>query len=608
MRPAQPEFDEEHLRLVTDKLSAKADKLTRANERLTALVDLGLDLASERDVPRLLQSFCHRAREIVGARVAVVCILNDNTQQALHLAVSGLDAEAEARLRSGQPRHGFLHAILKQRTCLRLPAGDDEAADPGLPDSFPPCDAALGAPMVSPSRVYGWLCLLDKLAADQFSAEDERVAGIVAAQVGRLYEYGSLFASLAHHAADLEREVTERQRAEQSLRESEETLRLTQRQLQQAQKMEAIGRLAGGVAHDFNNLLTVINGYGELLLSRMADGDPMRTLIREMVTAGDRAAILTRQLLAFSRKTILEPRVLDLTAVVADVEKMLRRIVGEDVQLSTVAGQDVGAIKADLSHIEQVLMNLVVNARDAMPQGGRLTIAVKNADLDEPYVSAHPGTHLGPHVLLAVTDTGCGMDAATLAHIFEPFFTTKGERGTGLGLATVHGIVEQSGGHVTVDSAVGQGTTVRVYLPHCAARPAPAKANAHLAAMPRGSETVLLVEDEEGVRALCRHVLSSCGYTVMEARDGAEALRVAGAHAPRLDLLVTDVVLPRMGGREIAERVSALHSEVKVLYLSGYTSDAVVRHGIQQAEVAFLQKPFTPATLAAKVRDVLDCA
>jgi CheY-like chemotaxis protein len=285
---------------------------------------------------------------------------------------------------------------------------------------------------------------------------------------------------------------------------------------------------------------------------------------------------------------------------------MLRRIVGEDIQLSVAADPTAGAVKADAGQVEQVILNLVVNARDAMPTGGRITIEVGIVELDETYTRGHPDARPGPHVLLAVTDTGCGMDAATAARVFEPFFSTKGEHGTGLGLATVYGIVKQSGGHVAVYSEVGVGTTFKVYLPRVEKRPPESRSRRDPRVLPKGGETVLMVEDEEGVRALTRHILQGCGYTVLDARDGAEAVRLVGQHRGRIDLLVTDVVMPRMGGRDVAERVAALHPGVKVLFLSGYTDDAVVRHGILEAEVAFLQKPFTPAALAAKVRDVLD--
>jgi PAS domain S-box-containing protein len=377
-------------------------------------------------------------------------------------------------------------------------------------------------------------------------------------------------------------------------------------QFRQSQKMEAIGRLAGGVAHDFNNLLTIINGYGTLMMGNLPAGDPNRELVREVVAAGERATGLTRQLLAFSRKAIVEPKVLDLKELVANVDRMLRRIVGEDISLTVVLEPDAGAVKADAGQLEQVLLNLVVNARDAMPRGGRITIEVRDVELDETYTRAHSEASPGAHILMAVTDTGCGMDQATITRIFEPFFTTKGEHGTGLGLATVHGIVKQSGGHVGVYSEVGRGTTFKVYLPRVAKAPSGSVPRLSRVGMLTGNEMVLLVEDEDGVRVLTRHILRGCGYTVLEAADGAEALRLAEDHVGRIDLLVTDVVLPRMGGREVAERVSALHPEIKVLFLSGYTDDAIVRHGILEAQVVFLQKPFTAVSLATKVREVLD--
>jgi PAS domain S-box-containing protein len=843
------EFDRDHLRLLTDKLSQKADELKRANERLTALVDLGLDLGSERDPRRLLQSFCHRAREIVGARYALVGVLDKEGRQLRHAVTSGMGPEIAAPLGSLDPRQGILEAVLNEGRCARRLNPGGRPGGLGLSPSFPPFQSFLGAPLLSPARVFGWLCLLDKLGGEEFSADDERVAGVLAAQVGRVYENGSLYTDVLRHTADLELEVAERQRAEAALRESEEkfrgafeytnvatvltdidnhfvrvnaafaqlfgystaemlqlsmgdithpddlaesyarretllaggghffqmekrylhrdghvlwgltnialvrdasgqpryyvgqvqditerrlaeeALRFAQQRLQhvlasspavlytlavegedfrptwisenvqemlgypveevfrpnwwnegihpedlprvqaemqqgllksgdvvteyrfrhrdgkyhwvrteqrllrdaagrplevvgswsditerkhledqyrQAQKMEAVGRLAGGVAHDFNNLLTVINGYGELVMATLPAGDPTRELVREVVAAGDRAAGLTRQLLAFSRKAILAPVVLDLKELVANVDKMLRRIIGEDIQLAVVTDPDLAAVKADPGQLEQVIVNLVVNARDAMPQGGHLTIEARNVYLDETYARDHPEARSGRHVLLAVSDTGCGMDAATLARIWEPFFTTKGEKGTGLGLATVYGIVKQSGGHVAAYSEVGNGTTIKVYQPRVEQRPRLSKSHQGLMVMPRGSETVLLVEDEDGVRALARHVLQGCGYTVLEAYDGAEALRVAGQYQGRIDLLVTDVVLPRMGGRILAERLAGMHAGVKVLFLSGYTDDAVVRHGILEAQVAFLQKPFTPASLAAKVREVLD--
>jgi PAS domain S-box-containing protein len=377
-------------------------------------------------------------------------------------------------------------------------------------------------------------------------------------------------------------------------------------QFRQSQKMEAVGRLAGGVAHDFNNLLTVINGYGELLLSTLPPSDFSADMIREIVAAGNRAAGLTRQLLAFSRKAILEPKPLHLETVVLELEKMLRRIVGEDIQLAITTDRDAGTVLADPGQIEQVILNLVVNARDAMPRGGRLTIEVHTTTLDESYTRDHPDARPGSYVLLAVSDTGSGMDEATRARVFEPFFTTKGEHGTGLGLATVHGIIKQSDGHIAVYSELGFGTTFKVYLPRLD-RPAEApKSKPNAAEFPRGTETILVVEDEDGVRALIQHLLERCGYAVVPARDGFEALEIAEQLGSEIHLLMTDVVMPRMSGRDLGERLSKQFPGMRVLFLSGYTDDAIVRHGILESEVAFLHKPFTPGGLAEKVRQVLD--
>jgi CheY-like chemotaxis protein len=313
--------------------------------------------------------------------------------------------------------------------------------------------------------------------------------------------------------------------------------------------------------------------------------------------------------LAFSRQQMLAPRLLDLNAVVADLDKMLRRLIGEDVELVCVTDPQLGPVKADPGQVEQVLLNLAINARDAMPTGGRLTIQTRRVELDEAYARTHPDARAGLHALVSVSDTGVGMDRATLARIWEPFYTTKAAgKGTGLGLAMVYGIVKQSEGHVAVTSAPGRGSTFQVYLPLAEETGRLAKSNQGAAGMPRGTETILLAEDEEAVRALTRRVLQSCGYTLLEAADGVEALRVAAEHGGRIDLLVSDVVMPRMGGRELAERLHGLHPAARVLFLSGYTDDAVVRHGVQEDQVAFLQKPFTPPALAMKVREVLDSA
>jgi PAS domain S-box-containing protein len=385
--------------------------------------------------------------------------------------------------------------------------------------------------------------------------------------------------------------------------------RLLESQLHQAQKMEAVGQLAGGIAHDFNNLLTVILGYSGVIRGQLQDDHPVRPEVDEIQKAGERAATLTRQLLAFSRRQVLLPQVLDVNAVVTDVDKMLRRLIGEDVDLRTVCDPGTGRVKADPGQLEQVLMNLAVNARDAMPGGGKLTIATRNVEVGEAYAREHVPMKPGSYVMLSVSDTGVGMDAQTKARIFEPFFTTKEKgKGTGLGLATVYGIVKQSGGFIWVYSEPEHGTAFKIYFPrveeeaeHARRRSAPQAPESV-----SGTETLLLVEDEEGVRRLAREVLEKHGYTVLEASGRQSALDLAEHHSGPIHLVLTDVVMPEMDGPEVATRLSALRPGIKVLYMSGYTNDAVLHRGLLDAGVAFLQKPFSPKELARRVRELLD--
>jgi PAS domain S-box-containing protein len=378
-------------------------------------------------------------------------------------------------------------------------------------------------------------------------------------------------------------------------------------QLRQKQKMEAVGRLAGGVAHDFNNLLTVINGYSELMLDRIGPADPLHASAEQIKSAAERAASLTRQLLAFSRQQVMEPRTLDLNGVLERLDRLLRRLIGEDIEVVMHTSPSLGSVKADPGQIEQVILNLVVNARDAMANGGKLTLETANVELDETYVREHAApVSPGPYVLLAVSDTGAGMDPETQARIFEPFFTTKeAGKGTGLGLATVYGVIKQSNGYIWVYSEPGHGTTFKIYLPRVDHTAEALEPVAPAARRP-GTETILLVEDDWQLRDLARSLLSSLGYNVLTVDSVAEVEAMCDRHAGAIHLLLTDVVMPGMSGKELARRVTQSYPGTRVLYMSGYTTDTVVHHGVLESGIHFLQKPFTSTALAAKVREVLD--
>jgi PAS domain S-box-containing protein len=380
-------------------------------------------------------------------------------------------------------------------------------------------------------------------------------------------------------------------------------------QLRLSQRMEAVGRLAGGVAHDFNNLLTIISGYTDLILEQMLSGNPMRQQVEEVRKAADRAALLTKQLLAFGRRQVMNPRIVDLNDIVLELDKLLRRVIGEDIHLSVRLSPNLWSIKADPGHIEQVIINLAVNARDAMTGGGLLSIETRNVHLDEEYARCHVGVKPGEYVMLTVSDTGHGMDSTTMQHIFEPFFTAKKTRGTGLGLATVYGIIKQSDGNIWVYSEPGKGSCFKIYLPFAGkpAAPGPPEAAAVAPAEPaRAGETILVAEDEDTVRGLVRQILQIKGYRVLEARHGREALELASQFEGRINLLVTDVVMPHMSGRELTDRILTSRPGLKVLFISGYTDNVIDPHGLLEPGVHFLQKPFSPEVLARKVREILD--
>jgi len=472
--------------------------------------------------------------------------------------------------------------------------------------SMPPRSSLL----LTPLTVVAYIVPLLSVGANPMALESAFVAIPVCILTGEVI---ARVVSQLHAAQDvLEQRVVERtaqlQAANVALQHELAERKQLEAQFLQAQKLESIGQLAGGIAHDFNNLLTAISGYTDLLGDALPHDLPIRSDLAEIQKAVTRASNLTHQLLAFARKQIIEPRVLNLNDLIGDMDKLLRRVIGEDIDLITRPEANVGHVKADAGQIEQVILNLAVNARDAMPNGGKLTVETRNVFLDSSYARGHPSVIAGWYVLLAVSDTGVGIDAAVQAHAFEPFFTTKAQgKGTGLGLATCYGIVKQHGGDIWIYSEVGQGTTFKIYLPQVDKPVAVVPMQAPAQTPPRGKETVLVVEDETAVRELMSRVLRAQGYLVLEAINGADAIRVAEAQAPAaINLLLTDVVMPELGGQAAAIQISARNLSMKVLFISGYTDSAIVHHGRLEEGVAFLHKPFTPAGLIRKVREVLD--
>jgi len=407
-------------------------------------------------------------------------------------------------------------------------------------------------------------------------------------------------AELRRANEELKREIGERERTEDALHQSVE-------QLRQSQKLEAIGRLAGGIAHDFNNLLTVILSYSDILLHGDIPAGPIRNGLEEIKAAGARAASLTHQLLAFSRQQVLEPKILDVNEVLTELSQMLKRLLGEDIELRLLLAPILDRVKADRSQLDQVVMNLVVNARDAMPQGGRLSIETANVTLDETAGETHFDVQPGSYVMLAVSDTGVGMDAATKARVFEPFFTTKERgKGTGLGLSTVFGIVKQSGGSIYFYSEPGVGTTFKIYVPCAEGSPGSPERPSPEVRGARGTETILLVEDEEQVREVAGAILRAAGFHVLVAASPSEAVLLCEESPERIDLVLTDVIMPKMNGRQLAERLRSLRPEIRVLFMSGYTDDMILQNGILELGASFIQKPMMPDALTRKVRDVLD--
>jgi PAS domain S-box-containing protein len=711
-----PEFDREHMRLLTDKLSEKVEDLRLTNARLRALVNIGLDLASERDPSQLLINVSNAALELFSAAFVTLGIVDRDTDKIRQVVCAGpIPADWVS---PGDTVPGMLRAVTSERRLRRGANASGDAIDLGLPPSHPAVSGYLATPIASPGHVYGWLLLV---AADgrAFADEYEQLALALGGLVGRIYENGYFYRVAQRRAEQLEHESRERQLSEDQLRRERDRMRfalqnadvgiwdldyvtgelrwserleahyglepgsfpgtfeafvslihpddresvlatvtramkdgqdfwiqhrsfgpdgktrwlngagrillddsgnplrgvgisinVTERrnleaQYQQAQKMEAVGRLAGGVAHDFNNLLTVILGYCELLRSDLDEGDDRQGDLSEIQKAGTSAAALTRQLLAFSRKQIVEPMPIDLNTVVTDLESILRRLIGEDVRVVLSLGKDLAHVMADRGQMEQIVLNLAVNARDAMPTGGTLTIQTQNIDLEEEYVRKHASLQPGSYVALTITDTGTGMTPEVQERLFEPFFTTKEPgKGTGLGLAMVHGIVSGSGGGIRVYSEIARGTAFTVYLPRAdkAARQAPPAPAASQG--PVAGYTVLVVDDAQGLRDLTRRFLERIGYPAYTAASPEEAIHLFES-LPAINVVLTDVVMPRMSGPELVSRLTPLRPALKVIYMSGYTAEAIVNHGVLNHGVALLQKPFTRDALAKKLREVL---
>ena len=481
----------------------------------------------------------------------------------------------------------FTEEVVRARSGLLVQMENIEELKSRFPSLLTAFQAGLRSmitvPLISKDQVIGSLHIRS-LKPNAYTESDLRLAQRVGNQIAGAIANAQLFAE--HGRSEMEKAAL-------------------QEELRQSQRMEAIGRVAGGIAHDFNNLLTVIGGNCQLSLLELIEGDPLRGNIEEIKKAADRAAILTRQLLAFSRRQILEFKVLDLNTILRDMGKMLPRIIGEDTELVTLPAEDLGKVRTDSGQIEQVIMNLAVNAKDAMPNGGKLIIETANVELDEEYAHTHISMKPGRYVRLSVSDTGVGMKPEVKGRVFEPFFTTK-EKGTGLGLSTVYGIVKQSGGYIWVYSELGYGTTFKIYLPQVEEPVEVLGEKVEEKEAPRGRETILLVEDEEAVRKLAVQFLRRHDYFVLEALHGSDALLVCEQHQGPVHLMVTDVVMPGMSGRELAERLSSLHPEMKVLYMSGYTDNAIVHHGVLDEGMNYIQKPFSMEMLAKKVREVLD--
>ncbi len=567
----------------TNRREQAQQRIKHLNAVLKGIRNVNQLITREKDRDRLIRRACKALVEARGFHSSVIGLLDPASGKVTAYAGEGQELEAiRDLLERGEPPDCAKRAVATrdvvvispESNCIGCTAANRRSDD---------LDTVVMA-LEQDDNIYGFLMVSVAMGMG-FDPEEQ---GLLREAAGDI--------AFALRSIELQAERDESQTA----------LADTEEQLRQIQKLDAIGQLAGGVAHDFNNILMAQLGYCDLMEEALREDDPLASDLAEIRQCAERAASLTRQLLAFSRRQPLQPEVLDVNELIANTEKMLQRLIGEHIELSTTFASDLGKIEADPGQIEQVIVNLAVNARDAMPDGGRLSIETANVHLDEDYVGDHVGAAAGPHVMLAVSDTGCGMDANTRTRLFEPFFTTKQHgKGTGLGLATVYGIVKQSGGNIWVYSELGKGATFKVYLPQVEAEPAE-HAQRRTGADRGKGEFVLVVEDEHAVRVLLGRMIDNLGYRVHVAANGGEALLAVEEQGLRPDLLITDVVMPGMAGPDLATRLARTHPTLKTLFMSGYTDNAVVHHGILDRETPFIQKPFNIMTLAAKIREVLD--
>ena len=559
---------------------AEAQQLAKEN---VILAEIGRIMNSSVDVNEVYELFSERVRQLIDFDRIVIAVVNHENSSFTTSYVSGLHVPDRDSGDITQLAGSALSEVMESHTSLLVQARNIEEVQEQFPHLVPAFKSGirsfLTVPLVSNGDVIGSLNLRS-LTPNTYTEHDILLANQVANQIAGAIVNSQLYS---------DREIL-------------------QEQFIQAQKMEAIGQLAGGIAHDFNNLLTPIMGYSQMVLTKLPQGDKQRTQLEEVYKAAERATGLVHQLLAFSRKQVIEPKVLKVNELIIDLGKMLRRLIGEDIELLTSLSDDLGRTRADPNQIDQLLLNLVVNARDALPNGGKIRIVTANVTIDEEYASEHMDCSPGQYIMIAASDNGIGMTEETRARIFEPFFTTKDVgKGTGLGLATCYGIVKQNEGHIAVDSELGEGTTFKIYLPMIDDPIAADSQDSDSGIMPKGTETILLVEDEYAVRGFSSSVLREQGYTVIEASDGLEALEIAHIESsPNIDLLLTDVVMPRLGGKELAEEFTKIFPEARVVFASGYPDNSITREGILEPGTIFIQKPFTPLSLTRKVREALD--